>query len=249
MNPAAKELWQEGASFESFKLVSEGHFDEAGVAEAFAIPGTYPGSSATRRLDHNLTDLQAAVSANVKGSKLVRALFDEFGARTVLFYMRATQTLAEATVKTFFRRVYDDFDGRPLRASDSMDDGTDIKLEVTINRAQGTAVFDWRGCGPQVRACISALEYNLAIAQAHGNFNMPIALTSAAVIVRAGDCLSRVRSTDKYAVHAALDDQQGQSDAAESRCAREERSVTLDCKAVHRRPPTGRDPRQKRLLP
>lgn len=30
-----------------------------------------------------------------------------------------------------------------------MDDGTLIKLTVTIDKEQGTAVFDWTGTGPQ----------------------------------------------------------------------------------------------------
>lgn len=118
MNPISKELWQEGLSVTTFKLVSEGHFDEDGVRELFRKAGDYPGSSMTRRIDHNLTDLHAAIAANVRGIGLVEALFKEFGTRKVLFYMKEIQSLAARTVKAFFKDVYNKFEGRPLRARD-----------------------------------------------------------------------------------------------------------------------------------
>lgn len=84
MNPKAKELWEEGVSIKTFKLVSRGHFDEEGVTELFNKVGEYPGCSATRRLDHNISDLKAAISANQRGKQLVEALFEEYGKHTVL---------------------------------------------------------------------------------------------------------------------------------------------------------------------
>ncbi|OCF44566.1 hypothetical protein I317_01639 [Kwoniella heveanensis CBS 569] len=166
MNPIAKELWEEGVVIESFKLVSQGQFNEAGVRELFAKVAERPGCSATRRIDHNITDLQAAISANVRGIRLVHQLFEEFGTKTVLFYMKEIQVVARETIREFLRATYDKFGGQPLRASDYMDDGTEIKLEVRINREEGTAEFDWNGTGPQVM----------------GNCNMPVALTYAAII-------------------------------------------------------------------
>ncbi|WWC64907.1 uncharacterized protein I303_107521 [Kwoniella dejecticola CBS 10117] len=166
MNPIAKELWEEGVIIDTFKLVSQGEFNEKGVIELFEKVAERPGCSATRRIDHNITDLQAAISANVRGIKLVHKLFEEFGTKTVLFYMKEIQVVARETIKDFLRSVYDKFDGKPLRASDYMDDGTEIKLEVRINREEGTAVFDWNGTGYQVL----------------GNCNMPVALTYAAII-------------------------------------------------------------------
>jgi 5-oxoprolinase (ATP-hydrolysing) len=58
MNPVAKELWEEGVAIESFQLVSQGQFEEEGVRKLFMEVGNRPGCSATRRIDHNLTDLQ-----------------------------------------------------------------------------------------------------------------------------------------------------------------------------------------------
>lgn len=39
-----------------------------------------------------------------------------------------------------------------------MDDGTEIVLEVRINREEGTAEFDWTGTGPQVYGNVSGWD-------------------------------------------------------------------------------------------
>ncbi|TYJ54879.1 hypothetical protein B9479_004471 [Cryptococcus floricola] len=166
MNPIAKELWEEGLHVGTFKLVSQGKFDEEGVIELFNEVGKFPGNSATRRIDHNLTDLQASVSANQRGANLVQQLFDDYGTKYVLFYMKQIQLVARETVHEFFRQTYDKFSGRPLRAVDYMDNGTEIRLEVRIDREKGEATFDWTGTGPQ----------------SHSNTNMPPSLTHGAII-------------------------------------------------------------------
>ncbi|WVQ73617.1 hypothetical protein IAR50_003197 [Cryptococcus sp. DSM 104548] len=166
MNPIAKELWEEGLHVGTFKLVSQGRFDEEGVVALFKDVEKYPGNSATRRIDHNLTDLQAAVSANQRGANLVQQLFHDFGTDYVLFYMKQIQFVSRDTVHAFFRQTYDKFGGKPLRAVDWMDDGTEIRLEVRIEKEKGEATFDWTGTGPQ----------------SHSNSNMPPSLTHGAII-------------------------------------------------------------------
>ena len=131
MNPISKELWQEGLSVKTFKLVSEGHFDEEGVRALFAKAGEYPGSSATRRIDHNLTDLHAAISANVRGIGLVDALFSEFGTRKVMFYMKEIQALAAQTVKAFFKETHEHYGGKPLRAKDYV--SRNLRVSISIS--------------------------------------------------------------------------------------------------------------------
>ncbi|ESK93976.1 protein isoform a [Moniliophthora roreri MCA 2997] len=166
MNPISKELWQEGVSVKTFLLCSKGEFNENRFRELFAEPGKYPGSSATRRIDHNITDAQAAISANVRGATLMKSLFEEFGVKTVQFYMNQIQSVAAQTVRTILKSVRNENKEQPLRASDFMDDGTITQLEVRINPETGDAVFDWTGTGPQT----------------HGNFNSPISLSYAAII-------------------------------------------------------------------
>lgn len=53
-----------------------------------------------------------------------------------------------------------------MQSSDHMDDGTEVRLTVTIDRRDGSAVFDFEGTGPQV----------------YGNTNAPRAVTYSAVI-------------------------------------------------------------------
>lgn len=45
-------------SVKSYLLCSQGKFNEEGFRDLFAEPAKYPGSSATRRIDHNITDIQ-----------------------------------------------------------------------------------------------------------------------------------------------------------------------------------------------
>ncbi|XP_041330639.1 5-oxoprolinase, partial [Pyrgilauda ruficollis] len=56
--------------------------------------------------------------------------------------------------------------GTSLAAEDTMDDGTPIRLRVTLRPREGSAVFDFGGTGPQVL----------------GNCNAPRAITLSALI-------------------------------------------------------------------
>lgn len=51
----------------------------------------YPGSSGTRNLHDNLSDLRAQVAANQKGINLVHELIDEYGLEVVQAYMAHIQ--------------------------------------------------------------------------------------------------------------------------------------------------------------
>lgn len=54
-------------------------------------PGNYPGSSGTRNLKDNISDLQAQIAANQRGIKLVSELIDEYGLEVVQAYMMHIQ--------------------------------------------------------------------------------------------------------------------------------------------------------------
>lgn len=66
MPPHSKSLSEEGATFKSFKLVESGVFQEQKVIEELMKPGLIPGSSGTRNLSDNLSDLKAQIAANQK---------------------------------------------------------------------------------------------------------------------------------------------------------------------------------------
>lgn len=57
---------QEGATFKSFLLVHRGVFREKELTEALMEPGKIEGSSGTRNLSDNLSDLKAQIAANHK---------------------------------------------------------------------------------------------------------------------------------------------------------------------------------------
>ncbi|KAK3360230.1 Hydantoinase B/oxoprolinase-domain-containing protein [Lasiosphaeria hispida] len=167
MPPHSRELFQEGAAIKSEKLVSEGKFNEQRVVELFyKEPAKYPGCSGTRCLADNINDLRAQVSANQKGISLIEGLIDEYGEDTVQFYMLAIQNNAELQVRNLLKTVSKRFEGKDLSAVDYMDDGSPIRLKITIDGEKGEAVFDFEGTGPEV----------------YGNINAPEAVSYSAII-------------------------------------------------------------------
>ncbi|KAI2638964.1 Hydantoinase B/oxoprolinase-domain-containing protein [Hypomontagnella submonticulosa] len=159
MPPYSRELFQEGAAIKSEKIVSEGKFDEKRIIELlYNEPAQYPGCSGTRCLADNLNDLRAQVSANQKGISLIESLIQEYGEDTVQFYMVSIQNNAEQCVRQLLKKVYKRFEGRDLSAVDYMDEGTPIRLRVTIDPEKGEADFDFAGTGPEVYANVNAPE-------------------------------------------------------------------------------------------
>jgi 5-oxoprolinase (ATP-hydrolysing) len=167
MPPHSRELFQEGAHIKSEKLVSQGHFNEERITELlYEEPGKHPGCSGTRCLADNINDLKAQVAANQKGINLISALIEDYGEDVVQFYMHNIQDNAELSVKNLLKSVSKRFEGQDLSAVDYMDDGSPIKLKITIDAEKGGAVFDFTGTGPEV----------------YGNTNAPEAVTYSAII-------------------------------------------------------------------
>ncbi|KAK4991904.1 hypothetical protein LTR50_001523 [Elasticomyces elasticus] len=159
MPPHSRELYQEGASIKTEKLVSEGHFNEKRMIDILQNePAQYPGCSGTRCLADNLNDLKAQVAANQKGINLISALIEDYGEEVVQFYMKSIQDNAELSVKNLLKEVSKRFEGQDLSAVDYMDDGSPIKLKITIDAEKGEAVFDFAGTGPEVYANTNAPE-------------------------------------------------------------------------------------------
>ena len=68
--------------------------------------------------------------------------------------------------KNLVKSVSKRFEGKGLSAMDYMDDGSPIKLKITIDANKGEAIFDFEGTGPEV----------------YGNWNAPEAVTYSAII-------------------------------------------------------------------
>lgn len=73
--------------------------------------------------------------------------------------MKAIQQNAELAVKSLLKETYHKFGGRPLEAVDYMDDGSPIKLRITIDGEKGVADFDFTGTGPEVYGKFTFLEH------------------------------------------------------------------------------------------
>lgn len=151
MPPHSRELFQEGAAIESEKLVEEGHFNDKRMIELLQDePAKGPGCSGTRCLSDNLNDLKAQIAANQKGINLITTLIEEYGEEVVQFYMRKIQDNAELSVRNLLKDVSKRVEGQDLSAIDYMDDGSPIKLKITIDAEKGEAVFDFADTGPEV---------------------------------------------------------------------------------------------------
>ena len=151
MPPHSRELYQEGAAIKSEKLVSEGKFNEERITELlYHEPAKHPECSGTQCLTDNLNDLKAQIAANQKGITLISTLIEDYGEDVVQFYMRNIQDNAELSVRNLLKGVSKRFAGEDLSAIDYMDDGSPIKLKISINAEKGEAIFDFDGTGPEV---------------------------------------------------------------------------------------------------
>ncbi|SCU82279.1 LAME_0C00452g1_1 [Lachancea meyersii CBS 8951] len=165
--PSSRELFEEGAAIYSELLVKEGHFDEQLVLKLLVEePSKYPGCSGSRKISDNISDLKAQVAANTKGIQLIAKLMNDFGIDVIVRYMHAIQENASATVKYALKRLSEHFKATEFQGEDYMDDGTLIKLKVTLDVEKEEYIFDFAGTSPQV----------------YGNLNAPEAITNSAIL-------------------------------------------------------------------
>jgi 5-oxoprolinase (ATP-hydrolysing) len=96
---------------------------------------------------------------------LVKSLIEEYSLQVVQAYMMHIRRNASTAVKSLLRKVAEQHN-QDLLALDHMDDGTPIKLRVSIDAKEGTAVFNFDGTGPEV----------------YGNTNTPESVCHSAII-------------------------------------------------------------------
>lgn len=165
--PNSKELYEEGATIYSELLMKSGVFQESLVYNLFVEePAKYPGCSGARRISDNISDLKAQVAANTKGIQLIEQLVDTFTFPMILKYMIAIQKNASQTIKEMLRKLVNHFGSNHFVGEDYMDDGSVIKLDVTLDIDKEKYVFDFTGTSPQI----------------YGNTNAPIAITNSAIL-------------------------------------------------------------------
>jgi len=175
MPPFSKSILEEGAAIKAFKLVEKGVFQEEGIVKLLQFPSSNDRGTkirGTRRIQDNLSDLQAQVAANQRGICLVLELIEQYGLETVQAYMNYVQMNAEGAVremlKSVGRRISSESNENSvtIEEEDYMDDGSVIHLKLSIDSNKGEAIFDFGGTSAEV----------------YGNWNAPEAVTAAAVI-------------------------------------------------------------------
>lgn len=165
--PNSKELYEEGAAIYSELIIKEGEFQEDLIRYLLLEkPATYPNCSGSRRISDNISDLKAQIAANNKGIQLIAKLMKENGRNTVVKYMEAIQLNAAETIKKMLKQMTLHFNATKFKSEDLMDDGTVIKLSVSLDIENQEYVFDFEGTSPQV----------------YGNLNAPEAITNSAIL-------------------------------------------------------------------
>ena len=155
MPPYSKNVEEEGVLIDNIKLVDKGRFLEQEIREILAS-GRYP----SRNPDSNIADLKAQIAACEKGVQELRRVVEHFGLAVVHAYMGHVQDNAEESV----RRVIEVLKSGCFECP--MDDGSKIKVEVSINHEERSAKIDFTGTSSQLET----------------NFNAPTAVSRAAVL-------------------------------------------------------------------
>ena len=135
----SRHIDEEGAQFVSFKLVKDGSFNEAELIEALTnqSKAVNPLITGTRNLKDNLADFNAQIAANKRGIELLSNLIAEFSLTYVQAYMIYIQKNAESAVRTMLRELSLSqglLEVDTLHTEDLMDDGSTIRLALTIDR-------------------------------------------------------------------------------------------------------------------
>ncbi len=146
---------QEGVLIDDFQLVSVGQFKETELRQLLGA-GAWPA----RNPDRNVADLRAQIAANEKGVQELFNMVAQFGSDVVHAYMGHVQDNAEEAV----RRVIEVLEPGSFRYS--LDNGSEIRVRISLDRKERTAVIDFTGTSDQLDS----------------NFNAPSAVCKAAVL-------------------------------------------------------------------
>jgi 5-oxoprolinase (ATP-hydrolysing) len=156
MSPFAHSIDDEGVYIDNFKLVEGGRFREAEML-AVLTGGRWP----VRNPVQNINDLKAQVAANQKGAAELSATVEAFGLDVVQAYMSHVQDNAAASVRRMLKAL-----PAESRFSYEIDQGSVIRVRVTVDAEAGEAVVDFTGTSDQ----------------RPDNFNAPMPVTRAAVL-------------------------------------------------------------------
>ena len=155
MSPNATTIEQEGVLFDNFKLVERGRFREKELMAAL-LGAKYPARNPVQ----NINDIKAQIAANEKGVAELRKMVVHFTMPVVQAYMQHVQDNAAESVRRVIDRLHDS------EFSYEMDQGTVIKVKISVDKSRREATVDFTGTSPQQPT----------------NFNAPEPVTRAAVL-------------------------------------------------------------------
>ena len=155
MSPLATTIEEEGVYIDNFKLVDRGRFREKELYELLT-GARYPARNPLQ----NVNDIKAQIAANEKGVQELRKMVAEFTLPVVKAYMQHVQDNAAESVRRVIDRIHD------CEFAYEMDQGTWIKVRITVDKTKREATVDFTGTSPQQPT----------------NFNAPEPVTRAAVL-------------------------------------------------------------------
>ena len=155
MPPDSRSIEEEGIVLDNVLVVDQGRFLEGDLRTLLAS-GRWP----SRNIDQNIADLSAQIAACAKGAAELQRISGDYGADVVAAYMGHVQDQAEAAVRRLIDRLSD---GHYRYA---MDNGAEVVVRVTIDRAARRATVDFTGTSDQLP----------------GNFNAPLSVARAALL-------------------------------------------------------------------
>jgi 5-oxoprolinase (ATP-hydrolysing) len=136
MPPSATNLAEEGVTIAPFYLVKKGIPNWSGM-KSILEDAPYP----SRLVDENLADLNAALAANLEGVAVFSGLIELYGKDEVMHYLAMLRRYATDKIRSVLSGIAD---GK-YQAEELLDDGTQIKVSITIKGEN--IVFDFSGSG------------------------------------------------------------------------------------------------------
>jgi 5-oxoprolinase (ATP-hydrolysing) len=155
MSPDATTIEQEGVYIDNFKLVDRGRFREQTLYELLN-GAKFPARNPLQ----NVNDMKAQIAANEKGVQELHKMVAQFTLPVVEAYMQHVQDNAAESVRRVIDRLHDS------AFEYEMDQGTVIRVRITVDKQKREATVDFTGTSPQQNS----------------NFNAPEPVTRAAVL-------------------------------------------------------------------
>ncbi|HWM31896.1 MAG TPA: hydantoinase B/oxoprolinase family protein [Methyloceanibacter sp.] len=147
MSPRAKTIEEEGVYIDPFKLVEGGRFREDAVRELLT-KAAWPA----RNPAQNIADLKAQVAANEKGVAELRKMVRRYSLPVVRAYMGHVQDNAAEAVRNVIGTL------KNTSFEIETDQGSRIKVAISIDRKERTAVVDFTGTSEQAGDTFNAPE-------------------------------------------------------------------------------------------